>query len=117
MSSLLLVDGDRNFGQAMAIALRLDGLSATAVASVEEATSLLPGPYGTCVVDCLLPGADDLIGQLESGGGIRVVATGVHPEIVGGAARRHPTVATLLKPFEAAELRARLSDGALPEAR
>ena len=105
MASLLIVDGDRNFGQAVAIALRLDGIAVTTASSVEEAASLLPGPFCTCVVDCLLPDADTLIGRLASQRGVRVVATGVHPELLGSTARRHPGVGTLPKPFRASELR------------
>ncbi len=105
MASLLIVDGDRNFGQAVAIALRLDGIAVTTASSVEEAASLLPGSFCTFVVDCLLPGADRLIARLASQQNVRVVATGVHPEILGSTARRHPGVAMLQKPFRAAELR------------
>ncbi len=105
MVSLLIVDGDRNFGQTVAIALRLDGIAVTTASSVEEAASLLPGHFCTFVVDCLLPDADGLIARRASQGNVRVVATGVHPELLGSTARRHPGVGLLQKPFGAAELR------------
>ncbi len=105
MASLLIVDGDRNFGQAVAIALRLDGIAVTTACSVAEAASLLPGSFCTFVVDCLLPGADALIGRLTSQRDVRVIATGVHPELLGSTARRHPGVGMLQKPFRASELR------------
>ncbi len=104
MASLLIVDGDRNFGQAVAIALRLDGIAVTIASSVEEAASLLPGHFCTFLVDCLLPDADALIARLASQRNVRVVATGVHPELLGSTARRHPGVGMLQKPFGAAEL-------------
>jgi len=104
MASLLIVDGDRNFGQAVAIALRLDGIAVTTASSVEEAASLLPGAFCTYVVDCMLPDADSLIGRLASERNVRVVATGVHPELLGSTGRRHPGVGMLQKPFRASEL-------------
>jgi DNA-binding response OmpR family regulator len=116
MASLLIVDGDRNFGQAVAIALRLDGIAVTTASSVEEATSLLPGAFCTCVVDCLLPDADAFIARLASERNVRVVATGVHPELLGSMARRHPGVGMLPKPFRTSELRPWLPRGSPAEA-
>ncbi len=110
MASLLLVDGDKNFGRALAVALRLDGVEVATAATVDEALGLLsPGAFDACVVDCLLPGADELFSRLARETGIRVFATAAHLEILGGAVRRHPLVAPIPKPFGVADLRARLA--------
>ncbi len=110
MAPLLLVDGDRNFRRALAIALRLDGLDVVTAESVDAALAKLVGErFRTAVVDCLLPGADALLERLASGG-VRVVATGIHPELLVGAARRHPGVSTIEKPFRASDLTAHLGE-------
>jgi DNA-binding NtrC family response regulator len=106
VAALLLVDGDRNFREALAIGLRLDGVDVTAVGSVTDAdTALQSSAWSLVVVDALLPGADALLERLAATGPGRVVATGTHPEILDRAASRH-RVRTLEKPFGARELQA-----------
>lgn len=108
---MLLVDADRNFGRALAIALQLDGIPADTAGSAEEAlASLGHRRYRTFLVDCLLPGADELFLQLGELGGVHVIATGAHPELLAVARRRHPWLGTLQKPFPAAELAAQLGE-------
>ncbi len=110
MAPLLLVDGDRNFGQALAIALRLDGLDVVTTDSVDAAlTKLVSERFRTAVVDCLLPGADALLERLVSIG-VRVVATAIYPELLLGAVHRHPGVSTIEKPFRASDLTAHLAE-------
>ena len=110
MAAVLLVDGDRNFGKALAIALRLDGLSVATADSVEAALArLADGAFRIVVVDCLLPGVDALFSRLSEAG-VRVVATGTYPELVLGTARRYPGVIPIDKPFCAADLAAQLAE-------
>ncbi len=110
---MLLVDSDRNFGRALAVALRLDGLQVIIAESVEAAlANLMSEQFGIAVVDCLVPGADALLERLAACG-VRVVATGTYPELLLGAARRHPGVSTIEKPFGASDLTAHLG-GAPP---
>ncbi len=110
MAPMLLVDGDRNFGRALAVALRLEGERVVRAESVEAALVELMNERFRCViVDCLLPGADLLLERLASGS-VRVVATGTHPELLIGTARRHPGVSTIEKPFRASDLTAHLDD-------
>ncbi len=113
MTPILLVDADRNFRQALAIALQLDGVPVDTANSVEEAlTRVGRGAYRACLVDCLLPGADDLFECLAGVAGMRVIGTGAYPEVLALARRRHPWLDTLQKPFSVAELEARLRDEA-----
>ncbi len=108
MARLILVDADRNFGRSLAIALRLDGVPVTAAESVDAALAdLEAGEFAVCVVDCLVPGAEDLFARADEGA-IRVVATASHAEILDGAARRHPRLSTLRKPFRPVDLEAHL---------
>jgi DNA-binding NtrC family response regulator len=109
MAPLLLVDGDRNFGRALAVALRLDGQQVIMAESVETALAELSSErFQIAVVDSLLPGADMLLQRLAACG-IRVVATGTYPELLLRTASRHPGVSTIEKPFRASDLTAHLA--------
>lgn len=113
MLPLLVVDTDYNFSQALAIALQLDGVPVEIATSAEDALSRLDrGAYRVCLVDCVLPGADELFEQLVRIPGMRVIGTGAFPEVLALARRRHPWLGTLQKPFPAAELAARLREEA-----
>ncbi len=109
MPPLLLVDTDRGFSQALAIALQLDGVPVEIASTVEDALSRLDrGSYRACLVECVAPGADELFERLARIAGMRVIGTSVFPEVLALARRRHPWLGTLQKPFPAAELAARL---------
>jgi DNA-binding NtrC family response regulator len=99
--SFLIVDEDRNFREALAIALRLDGHEAAVAASAEDARARLAArTFACCVVDAHLAGADAV---LEAAGAV-AVATGPYPELLARAAARHPHAAILAKPFRAVDL-------------
>jgi DNA-binding NtrC family response regulator len=103
-SSFLIVDEDRNFREALAIALRLDGHDTAVAASLEEARALIAArPFTCCAVDAHLPGADGLL-EAAAAAGASAVAMGPYPELLAAAAARHPHAVTLAKPFRAAEL-------------
>ncbi len=110
MASFLIVDEDRNFREALAIALRLEG---HAVAAVGDATSarawLAAYPVDCCLVDAHLRGADALL-EAASRAGIRAFATGPDPDLLAAAAARHPHAGILPKPLRAAELAACVRD-------
>jgi DNA-binding NtrC family response regulator len=102
--SFLIVDADRNFREAIAIALRLEGHTAHACGSADDALARLRrGEVGCCVVDAHLAGADTLLSAAVRSG-VRVVVTGPYPDLLAHAARRHPKAELLPKPFLAAEL-------------
>jgi DNA-binding NtrC family response regulator len=102
--SVLIVDEDRNFREALAIALRMDGHEAVAAASSEEARARLAAHrFGCCVVDAHLDGADAVLEAAAAAGAI-AIATGPYPELLAKAAARHPHAVMLAKPFRAAEL-------------
>jgi len=104
MTSFLIVDEDRNFREALAIALRLDGHDATVAATCEDARArLAAGRFGCCVVDAHIPGADAIL-ESAAASGARAVATGPYPELLAAAASRHPHAVMLAKPFPAFEL-------------
>jgi DNA-binding NtrC family response regulator len=104
MPTFLIADADRNFREALAIALRLDEHLALATGSADEAIARLGGGGVTCcVVDAHLPGADELA-DAAARAGARVVITGPYPELLARAARRHPGAEPLPKPFRATEL-------------
>jgi DNA-binding NtrC family response regulator len=104
MSSFLIVDADRNFREALAIALRLDGHDAVVAATAADALRLLEAATaGCCVLDAHLDGADE-VGRAAAARSLRVVVTGPYPELLASAARRHPSAELLPKPFLAAEL-------------
>lgn len=103
-SSFLIVDEDRNFREALAIALRLDGHDAVVAGSLEDAREHLRArSFSCCVVDAHLVGSDLLL-QESTASGARSVATGPYAELLASVARRHPRVAALAKPFPVAEL-------------
>src|SRR5512140_1363527 len=102
--SFLIVDEDRNFREAVAIALRLDGHEAVAAATGDEARLRLAARLFTCcVVDAHLAEADEVL-QAVVASGARAVATGPYPEVLAAVAARHPGIATLAKPFRALDL-------------
>jgi DNA-binding NtrC family response regulator len=109
MTSVLLIDGDRNFREALAIALRLDGCEATCSATAAEGTDQLrSGRFDLCLIDLNVAGAEGLLAE-ALGLGAPVLVTGPYGELLESAARRHPRLATLQKPFTAADLLARLA--------
>jgi DNA-binding response OmpR family regulator len=109
MASVLLIDGDRNFREALAIALRLDGCAVTAAGGGVEALALVErGGFDLCLVDLSADGVDRLLGAAASRR-TPVLVTGPHPELLEVAAQRYPTVQVLPKPFAAADLLARLA--------
>ncbi|HZZ84016.1 MAG TPA: hypothetical protein VFE30_05725 [Anaeromyxobacteraceae bacterium] len=109
MTPLLLIDGDHNFRQALAIALRLDGHQVTAAESVELARRELErGEYGWCIVDLRLEGAAELVSALVAGARAGVVATSIDPDLLADTLGRHPEIAALEKPFRVDDLRALL---------
>jgi len=104
VAPFLIVDGDRNFREALAIALRLDGFDVRVAASVKDAQRALAIlPFTMVLVDSLLRGADEFLGQLAASACALIVATGPHRELLDRAATRH-RVRTLEKPFWAADL-------------
>ncbi len=104
MSSFLIVDGDRNFREALAIALRLDGHAVIAAETADDALGhLQSNPVDCCVVDAHLWDADTVI-EAAAGAGLRTVVTGPHADLLAHAARRHPSAEALAKPFPAAAL-------------
>jgi DNA-binding NtrC family response regulator len=111
MASFLIVDEDRGFREALAIALRLEGHAASAVADLASARArLAAGRVDCCLVDVHLRGADGLL-EAASRAGARAFATGPYPELLAAAAARHPSAGMLPKPLRAAELAACLADG------
>jgi len=114
MASFLIVDEDRNFREALAIALRLDGHDAAASADTGEARALLArARFDCCLVNAHLPGADALL-EASARAGARAFATGPYPELLAAAAARHPHAEMLPKPLRTSELEARLCGGAGP---
>jgi len=110
MASFLIVDEDRNFREALAIALRLDGHDATVTAAVDDGRERLAArTFDCCVVDAHLPGADALL-EAAAAAGARAIATGPYADLLAAAAARHPNAETLAKPFRAYELAARALD-------
>lgn len=112
MASLLLVDADRNFREALAIALRLDGLEVEAAASADEALERLARRgFDLCVVDAHLAGVEEVL-ETACARGARAVVTGPYPELLERAVRRHPRAEALAKPFPPAALASRALAGA-----
>jgi DNA-binding NtrC family response regulator len=104
MVAFLIVDGDRNFRDALAIGLRLDGHLATATGDVDEACDRLRAiRFDCCLVDAHLPGADALL-EIAAGAGLQAIATSPHPDLLAAAASRHPRAGALAKPFASGEL-------------
>jgi len=107
MAAYLIVDPDRNFREALAIALRLDGHAVTAAATSDEALAQLERGGRPClVVDAHLWGVDAVLGAAARAG-IRTVLTGPHADLLAHAARRHPFAEPLAKPFAAEALEGR----------
>ncbi|WP_242342174.1 response regulator [Anaeromyxobacter terrae] len=104
MASFLIVDGDRNFREALAIALKLDGHAVAAAGSAEEALArIAAGRPDCCVVDAHLLGSDAVL-ETAAAAGARTVVTGPHEDLLVHAARRHPCAQPLPKPFGAEAL-------------
>jgi DNA-binding NtrC family response regulator len=102
--SFLIVDADRNFREALAIALRLDGHAVSVAESAEEGFfQLARGTARCCVVDVHLPGSEALL-DAAARVGARAVMTGPYADLLVKFATRHPAVQVLPKPFRAAEL-------------
>jgi DNA-binding NtrC family response regulator len=112
MVAFLIVDGDRNFRDALAIALRLDGHPAVTTEDVERARELLHSArFDCCLVDAHLPGADALL-EVAADAGIQAIATSPHPDLLEAAASRHPRAAAMAKPFQSPDLVARVQQHA-----
>jgi DNA-binding NtrC family response regulator len=112
MVAFLIVDGDRNFRDALAIGLRLDGHLAVAVGDADEARDRLRAVrFDCCLVDAHIAGADALL-ELAAGAGLQTIATSPHPDLLAAAACRHPQAAALAKPFQATDLVTRVAASA-----
>jgi DNA-binding response OmpR family regulator len=109
MSSFLLIDEDRNFREALAIALRLEGCEVASADSAEDARAALSASrYDLCVVDLHLAGAEALLAEVV-GRPVPVLVTGPHADLLARAAGRFPSALVLEKPFRARDLLARLA--------
>ena len=112
MPSVLLVDADRNFREALAIALRLDGFHVAASGSCDEAVRWLGvARFDACVSDARIAGLDGLADAARRAG-MRLLLTAPHVEVTSAALRRHPHAEAIAKPFRPADLAHRLSGGA-----
>jgi DNA-binding NtrC family response regulator len=102
--SFLIVDADRNFREALAIALRLDGYDVAVAETAEDGIRRLPrAAGGCCLVDAHLEGAEALL-DAAARAGVRLVMTGPYPDLLAQLARRRTGVELLPKPFRVAEL-------------
>jgi DNA-binding NtrC family response regulator len=100
----LIVDADRNFREALAIALRLEGHEVWAVSDANPALAQLElGGLSCCVADWSVERIDEVL-ELATRAGVRTIVTGIHPALVDSTARRHPRAEALPKPFQAEEL-------------
>jgi len=100
----LLVDADRNFREALAIALRLEGHTVAAAATAEEGLERIAGGgVSCCVVDALLTQSDTVLAAAVAAG-VRVIVTATYPDLLASAGRRNPRAETLLKPYTPAAL-------------
>ena len=107
MVAFLIVDADRNFRDALAIGLRLDGHLAVATDDVDEAYARRRAggrPRGSSRSGP--PGADALL-ELAAGAGLQAIATSPYPELLSAAASRRPRAEALAKPFGSKDLLAR----------
>ncbi len=110
MASFLIVDGDRSFREALAIALRLEGHEVSAVADAASARArLAQGSVDCCLVDAHLRGADALL-EAASRAGARAFATGPYPDLLAAAAARRPHAGILPKPLSAQDVAACVRD-------
>ena len=108
MVAFLIVDGDRNFRDALAIGLRLDGHLAIPTGDVDEACERLRAVrFDCCLVDAHLPGADALL-EIAAGAGMQALATSPYPELLQAAASRHPRAEAIAKPFGSKDLLGRV---------
>jgi DNA-binding NtrC family response regulator len=106
MAAFLIVDEDRNFREALAISLRLEGHDAWAVGDDASARArLASGSVDCCLVDAHLAGADALL-EAASRHGARAFATGPYPDLLAAAAARHPHAGMLAKPLRASDVAA-----------
>jgi DNA-binding NtrC family response regulator len=106
MASFLIVDEDRAFREALAIALRLEGHDAAAVGDASGARArLAAGPVDCCLVDAHLRGADALLEAAERAG-VRTFATGPYPDLLVAAMARHPRAGMLPKPLRVSDVAA-----------
>jgi DNA-binding response OmpR family regulator len=109
MASFLLIDEDRNFREALAIALRLEGCEVASASTAEDARAALSlRPYDLCVVDLHLAGAEGLLTEVL-GRALAVLLTGPHADLLDRAAGRFPRAQVLEKPFRARDLMDRLA--------
>jgi DNA-binding response OmpR family regulator len=109
MPSLLLVDLDRNFREALAISLRLDGFQvATSPTAIDGIRFLDAARFDACVADARISGIDRLA-DVAARKGARLILTGPHAELIEPAARRHAGSVVLPKPFRPADLAARVA--------
>ena len=100
----LIVDADRNFREALAIALRLEGHEVRTASEARQACGQLElGGVGCCVADWSVEDIDEVL-DLATRAGVRTIVTGIHPALVDSTARRHPRTEALPKPFQAEEL-------------
>jgi len=108
MSSFLLIDEDRNFREALAIALRLEGCQVASADTADGARAALSASrYDLCVLDLHLAGAELLLSEVL-GGPLPVLVTGPHADLLARAAGRFPRARVLEKPFRARDVLARL---------
>ncbi|MFO0582602.1 MAG: hypothetical protein U0229_10035 [Anaeromyxobacter sp.] len=104
MPAYLIVDEDRNFREALAIGLRLDGHAAQVASSADEAVlHLATGRYGVCVVDAHLWSLKRVLDACARQSAVPVL-TGPHADLVNSAAEKIPSARALPKPFGAAAL-------------
>ncbi len=109
MASFLLVDEDRNFREALAIALRLEGCEvASASCAAEALAALAAARFDLCVVDLHLAGAEGLLTEVL-GRPHPVLLTGAHADLLRRAANRFPRAQVLEKPYQARDLLACLA--------
>ena len=107
MASFLLIDEDRNFREALAIALRLEGCEVASTSSAADARAALSlRSYDLCVVDLHLAGAEGLLAEVLARP-LAVLMTGPHADLLDHAAARFPRAQVLEKPFRARDLLAR----------
>ena len=112
MVAFLIVDADRNFRDALAIGLRLDGHLAVAIGDADEACERLRVVrFDCCLVDAHLAGADALL-EVAASAGLRAIATSPHPDLLAAAVARHPLARALAKPFLSRELLTRVERAA-----
>ena len=109
MTTLLLVDEDRNFREALAIELRLDGCAVAAAGEAGAAgQAVRGGGFDLCVVDLHVEGAEALLAEAVAGPA-PVVITGPHADLLAHAAARFPRATVLAKPYGARQLLERLA--------